>query len=160
MNDYSVYVGGMLMHKIFGTKMQTNYIDREGAYLVAVRDNRIAMIKTAKGYFLPGGGKEKDETDEECIIRECLEETGCTAEIIYYLCTAEAYMEHPDLGLFHPIQNYYFGNLSEQAQDKMETDHMLLWLEYEEIKGKMFVEMQEWALGIFLQQNHISCIDR
>lgn len=160
MNDYTIYVGEKFMHKIFGTKIQAHYIEREGAYLIAVRDNRIAIIKTAKGYFLPGGGKEKNETDEECIIRECLEETGCTAEVINYLCKADAYMKHPDLGYFHPIQKYYFGNLLEQHQDKMETDHIFLWLEYEEIKGKMFAEMQEWALEMFLQQYHIFCIDR
>ena len=28
----------------------------------------------------------------------------------------------------------------------METDHKLVWLSYEELKGNMFLEMQNWAL--------------
>lgn len=28
----------------------------------------------------------------------------------------------------------------------MEKDHFLLWGEYDEIEGKMFAEMQNWAL--------------
>ncbi len=28
----------------------------------------------------------------------------------------------------------------------MEKEHVFVWPEYEEIKGQMFVEMQNWAL--------------
>ena len=28
----------------------------------------------------------------------------------------------------------------------MELDHMFRWVEYETIKGKMYLEMQNWAI--------------
>lgn len=134
------------MHKVFGDKKRTDYVDRKGAYLIAVKDGKIAVIKTAKGYFLLGGGSDCGETDEETIIRECLEETGCGAVIDRLVCSAETYTEHPDLGCFHPIQSYYSGTLLPQNQKPSETDHQLVWTEYDELQGNLFAEMQNWAL--------------
>ena len=53
------------MHKIFGEKENIEYYTRKGAYLIAVNDGKIAVVKTEKGLFLPGGGTEENETDEE-----------------------------------------------------------------------------------------------
>ena len=134
------------MHKVFGIKENAVYLDREGAYLIPVHNNEIAVIKTAKGFFLLGGGLDKNESHEECIKRECIEETGYTAVIKEKICSAETYTTHPELGYFHPVQSYYVGELKEKVSEPIETDHILMWLRYEEIKGKMFAEMQNWAL--------------
>lgn len=133
-------------HKIFGTKEVTQYIDRAGAYLIPVNNGKIGVIKTDKGYFLLGGGLNKNETDEECIKRECLEETGYTVVIKEKICSAETFAIHPKLGYFHPIQSYYIGELKEKVSEPTESDHLLMWFDYENIKGKMFAEMQNWAL--------------
>ena len=37
------------MHKVFGEKAPVPYYDRKGAYLIPVKDNKIAVIKTPKG---------------------------------------------------------------------------------------------------------------
>lgn len=66
------------MHKVFGTKENINYIDRVGVYLVPMKEGKIGVVKTSKGYFLLGGGLGDDESYEECIKRECLEEVGYT----------------------------------------------------------------------------------
>ncbi len=55
-------------------------------------------------------------------------------------------MKHPTIRYFHPVQTYYFGELLEKVSDYTETDHIFYWIEYEQLKGKMFVEMQNWAL--------------
>ena len=55
------------MHKVFGTKENVEYTDREGAYLILVRDNQVGVVKTPKGFFLLGGGVENDESHIECI---------------------------------------------------------------------------------------------
>ena len=92
------------MHKIFGTKEDASYLDREGAYIVPIKDDKIGVIKTPKGYFLLGGGIDKGESHKDAIKRECLEETGYTVNIKQKLCSAEAYTKHPKIGYFHPIQ--------------------------------------------------------
>lgn len=134
------------MHKVFGVKENAEYIDREGAYLVPVNSKKVGVIKTPKGYFLLGGGLDENENHEDCIKRECLEETGYTAVIKRKICLAETYTVHPKFGYFHPVQSYYIGELKEKVSEPTEADHTLLWFEYDEIKGKMFLEMQNWAL--------------
>ncbi|MGN0447609.1 MAG: hypothetical protein ACI4GC_03570, partial [Acutalibacteraceae bacterium] len=71
---------------------------------------------------------------------------GYTAVIKEKICSAETYTTHPKLGYFHPIQSYYIGELKEKVTKPIETNHALMWFEYEKIKGKMFAEMQNWAL--------------
>ena len=140
------YKGVMNIHKIFGTKEDASYLDREGAYIIPIKDDKIGVIKTPKGYFLLGGGIDKGESHEDAIRRECLEEAGCTVNINQKLCSAETYTKHPNIGYFHPIQTYYIGELLEKVQEPIESDHEFMWVEYEQLKGKMFAEMQNWAI--------------
>ncbi len=134
------------MHKIFGIKENTTYLDREGAYIIPIKDNKIGIVQTPKGYFLLGGGLEIEENHEECIERECLEEAGFTVTITKKFCSAEAYIKHQTIGYFHPIQTYYIGELLDKIQEPQEADHKFLWIEYEKTKGQMFSEMQNWAI--------------
>lgn len=134
------------MHKIFGDKQNVKYSDREGAYLIPRRNNKIGVIRTPKGYFFLGGGLEKGESHLTCIERECLEEAGYVPCVKEKLCSAETYVKHPTIGYFHPIQTYYYGELLDKVASPTETDHVLCWIEYEELKGNMFLEMQNWAL--------------
>lgn len=136
------------MHRVFGIKEDEPYVDRKGAYLIAIQGNKVAVVRTEKGYFLLGGRIEQGECDEDCIIRECLEETGYSVTINEFLCSAETYTKHPNIGFFHPIQNYYYGEIMEQIQNPKETDHFFEWVDYNVVKDNMFVEMQNWALKI------------
>ena len=134
------------MHRIFGIKEKVEYLDREGVYFIPCRNNQVGVVQTPKGYFFLGGGMEYGESQLECLERECIEEVGCTPCVEGKLCSAESYMKHPTIGYFHPIQTYYFGTLLDRIFAPMETDHIFCWIEYDQLKGKMFVEMQNWAL--------------
>ncbi len=134
------------MHKIFGINEGGEYVHRKGAYLIPVKDDRIGIVRTPKGYFLLGGGIDNGETDTLCIMRECMEEIGYSVLIKKKICSAESYVKHPVIGYFHPIQTYYLGELVEQKQAPMESDHKLIWMDYDSIRGRMFLEMQNWAL--------------
>ena len=139
------------MHRIFGIKENVEYRDREGAYLIPYCNTQIGVIKTPKGYFFLGGGLENGESHLVCIERECIEEAGCSPCIKGKLCSAEAYTKHPMIGYFHPIQTYYFGTLLDRKFSPIEVDHALCWIEYDQLKGNMFVEMQNWALEQFFE---------
>lgn len=134
------------MHRVFGMKEKAEYLDREGAYLIPCRNHQVGVVQTPKGYFFLGGGLESGENHLDCIKRECLEEVGYLPYIEGRLCSAEAYIKHPTIGYFHPIQTYYWGELLDKEAIATETDHNLCWIEYDQLKGKMFVEMQNWAL--------------
>ena len=134
------------MHKIFGTDEGVEYVHRKGAYLIPIKDERIGVIQTPKGFFLLGGGIENEETDVLCIARECMEETGYSVLIHKKVCSAETYEKHSVIGYFHPIQTYYLGELIEQKQTPVESDHKLVWMNYSDLKGNMCIEMQNWDL--------------
>jgi 8-oxo-dGTP diphosphatase len=134
------------MHKIFGIQEDEVYLDRKGAYIIPIKGEEVGVVETPKGFFLLGGGHDIDETDTECIIRECMEEVGYQVQIKERVCSAETYCKHPTIGFFHPIQVYYAGALVEQIKEPIESDHVLSWVKYENIRGKMFMEMQDWAL--------------
>ncbi len=138
--------------KTFGKKEDgLKYLDREGAYLLAVKDGIIALIRTPKGFFLPGGGLEKGENDEACIIRECLEETGFRVTVSEYICSAEMYSVHPTIGYFHPIQHYYSGFFEEKVGAPCETDHELVWIPLKNASEKMLVPIQRYAVERYLK---------
>ena len=134
------------MHKVFGKKEHVEYIDREGAYVILIQDNKVGIIQTPKGFFLPGGGLENEESHMACIERECIEEIGCVVSVKDKVCSAETYCTHEVIGHFHPIQTFYIGEMISKVIEPIEKDHELLWVEYDKVKGKMFVEMQNWAL--------------
>ena len=92
------------------------------------------------------GTKENGENHLNCLERECIEEVGYSICVEGKLCSAEAYIEHQTMGYFHPIQTYYVGRLLDKEYESKEDDHVLCWIEYDQLKGKMFVEMQNWAL--------------
>lgn len=141
------------MHKVFGEKAPVPYYDRKGAYLIPVKDNKIAVIKTPKGLFFLGGGIENGETDEACIRCECLEESGVEVTIGEKIGSAETFTNHPRLGPFHPIQTYYAGEILKQVQAPLEKDHTLLFGSFQELDGKLFAEMQNWALQEFWKKH-------
>lgn len=134
------------MHKVFVQKENETYFDREGAYIVPLRGDEIGVVETPKGFFFLGGGIDAGETDIECITRECLEEAGYQVVIEKKICSAETYSEHPTIGFFHPIQSYYLGELNLKIKEPIEEEHLFKWIKYENLKGKMFLEMQNWAL--------------
>ena len=68
------------------------------------------------------------------------------------VCSAEMYGKHPTIGYFHPIQTYYYGELLERVSIPTEKDHLIYWVDYEQLKGKIFVEMQNWALEQSIKQ--------
>ena len=93
-----------------------------------------------------GGGIDADETDFQCIKRECMEEVGYEVEIKGKIGSAETYTLHPTIGYFHPIQTYYAGELQDKIKEPVEPDHVLKFVRYDDLRDKMYFEMQLWAI--------------
>ncbi|MGE7093327.1 NUDIX domain-containing protein [Lysinibacillus sp. NPDC048646] len=73
----------------FGEKEEgQDYIWRPAVYGVMFdsQKEKIAVIQTGDGqYFLPGGGIETNESHQDCLKREALEEMGMAIEIGRFL---------------------------------------------------------------------------
>ena len=84
----------MISKLTFGSKNPTvHYVLQPSCYAVIFHSSSlmIAVIQKGDRYFLPGGGMEGNETKEECLHRELLEELGWTIEINQYIGNATRY---------------------------------------------------------------------
>lgn len=138
--------------KTFGTPIKgADYYHRIGAYLVVIHDNMLATIKIAKGHLLPGGGVEGNESHEECILREALEEIGYDVRVDELIASADAWDTHPKAPYFHPIQYYYSGELLDPLFEDGGTDGTRLeWIPISKIDELLFVPMQRFAVRQYL----------
>ena len=133
----------------YGTPEEgVEYRHRKGAYLVAFDRGMLCAVRTKSGeLLLPGGGLEEGENHEECLLRECLEETGCDAQVGDYLCSADIYYRHPTIGPFHQIQFYYHGSLLEQlapVSEEEESEGIFL-LPLSEL-DRLYLPIQRYAV--------------
>ncbi|MCO7124531.1 NUDIX domain-containing protein [Sporolactobacillus shoreicorticis] len=122
---------------------------RKGAYAVIFKGNHAALIR-ANGdqYFLPGRGIECGETNEQCLKRELLEETGCTIDEIRYLGYAQRYFLST-LPVARPMVGdgyFYTARLGEQVQQPTEHDNFLEWIDVLACDQLLFHEHQAWAV--------------
>lgn len=137
------------MIKIFGKKLENiNYQSRQGVYAIIVNStkDKILTVQTSRGdYFLPGGGIENNETYQECLEREILEETGYTALIGNFIGNAKSYFLSKE-----PLLNngyFYLAELLEKSQESIEDDHFVQWIELDKVQELLFHEHHRWAVS-------------
>jgi 8-oxo-dGTP diphosphatase len=142
---------------VFGEKLEgIEYIDRAAVYGIAFDNKgRVAAVKTPVSYFLPGGGIEKEETHEECIKREFMEETGYSIEVDKYIGKASLYHISKKGYYMHGIGYFYTVNLKCGTDGKKEEDHELLWLEPSDCISKLFLRHQAWAVSKTLDLKYL-----
>lgn len=49
-------------HKILGTRLAVSYVDRNGAYLIPIRDGKIGVVETTKVFFSAVGSRRAKRT--------------------------------------------------------------------------------------------------
>jgi 8-oxo-dGTP diphosphatase len=124
------------------------YRPRPAAYAVVTGAQRqVAVVRTPKGHFLPGGGIETGETAEEALVREVREECGRNIKILGKIGEANEHVFAEGEGYFAVHGVFFrvkFGDRSDQAA---EADHELVWFSADQAKNRLVRESHVWAVA-------------
>ena len=135
---------------LFGEKKSNQkYITRVGIYAIIfdTEKEKIAIVKTSSGYFLPGGGLNEKEDHRTCLQREALEEMGWEIEISYYLGNGGSYYFSETKNNYYFSDGYfYYARKIEVISEPLETGHDVLWLTPENAIEKLYHKNQRWAV--------------
>lgn len=135
--------------RIFGEILDgVHYKERKGAYGIAINElNQVAVIQMPHGDFLPGGGIELNETEDECLRRELIEETGYSININSFICNGIQYGYGPKSEIFLKlVGSFYTIQLGHDTGLKSEMDHKLVWKDRKQLKKSIHIEYQYWAI--------------
>lgn len=122
---------------------------RIAARALILENNKILFSKCKDNngvfYTLPGGGIEANELATKAVIRECLEETGYSVEVLDLVLVKEFMKKMPHVEIFkdglHQIELVFLCKLdtSKQKQEATQTDSYQIgmeWLSEAEIKNE------------------------
>ncbi|WP_296817839.1 NUDIX domain-containing protein [Brevundimonas sp.] len=127
------------------------YRDRPCAFGIVVRDNRIACVRVERGprsyHDLPGGAIDGEETEEQALAREFIEETGLTVRGVTRLGEAAQRYRKSDGEPVRNLAGFWTADLvSENPSAKVEDDHTLEWLEPLHAIASLRHEAHAWAV--------------
>lgn len=122
--------------------------DRPGGYAIARRDDgSIALVETASGVYLPGGGQEGDETPEEATLREVHEECGLVVELTGLVGRADQYVHADHVGVHLRKRCTFFTARILRDDGHRERGHTLLFASPERAVELLVHASQRWAVG-------------
>jgi len=127
---------------------RVDYLVRKGAYVVIVDGDSVAAIQGPGGYyFLPGGGIEENESDEETLIRELKEECDASVEILGLMGQATDF-------LFAAGEDRYFEKRGSFYLARFLTlpDKNLVWIPIPDASKLFRQEGHVWAIKQALEK--------
>jgi 8-oxo-dGTP diphosphatase len=110
---------------------------------------RIAVIRTPKGHFLPGGGIEKGEDAGAALSRECLEECGLSVSMKSHIGDAVQFLDVLGEGHFRLFGRFFHCEFAKGPTPPTEADHQLLWLPQDDAARMMRRPFEAWAIRAF-----------
>ncbi len=141
----------------FGTaEPGLDYRRRATAFGLVLCDGKLACVRVDRGeagYFdLPGGAVDGDETEQQAVVREFLEETGMTVRPLARIAAADQYFRKSD---GEPINNmggfWTAEQLSLDPAAKVEADHELVWLDPHAALARLRHDAHAWAVAAWLR---------
>jgi 8-oxo-dGTP diphosphatase len=136
---------------VFGIRLPgCRYVVRPSAYAI-VRDaqGRIAVVRSPRGWFLPGGGIEAGESAEQAAVRETREESGLLIGPRAVLGTATEIVHSPAGNAGIDKASVFIDAAIAGTTPKAEADHELFWLPPAQAVERLSHKSHRWAVEQF-----------
>jgi 8-oxo-dGTP diphosphatase len=133
---------------VFGHRVEgCLYIVRPSAYsLVQNVGGEVAVVRTPRGIFLPGGGIEVGESPEQAIEREAVEECGLILLAARLIGTAVEIVHSVAENACFEKRSTFFEARLHGLTPAQELDHELVWLQPDEAIEWLSYESHRWAV--------------
>ncbi len=142
----------------FGTaEPGLDYRLRLTAFGLVLQDGRLACVRIDRGegsYFdLPGGAVDGDETEEQAVVREFLEETGMTVRPRARIAEAAQYFRKSDGAPINNSGGFWMAEqLTLDPSARIESDHELVWLDPHSALNALRHDAHAWAVAALLRR--------
>lgn len=133
---------------VFGTRLPgCQYSVRPSAYAVLRDENgRIAVVRAARGWFLPGGGIDVDEAAEQAVGREAMEECGLVIQPRGIIGNATEIVHSPAGNAGVDKVSVFFDAMITGVAVATEPGHELVWLHPAEAVARLSHKSHRWAV--------------
>lgn len=131
---------------------------RPTAFGLVFQDGRLACVRVDRGagsYFdLPGGAVDGDETEEQALVREFVEETGMTVRPLVRIAEAAQYFRKSDGEPLNNTGGFWIAEqLSLDPSARVEADHELVWLNPHTALNQLRHDAHAWAVAAWLRRH-------
>ena len=132
---------------IFGSsQLGVQYTDRRAAYVVIIRDGKVAMVRPKEKCFLPGGGSLPGEAPEDTVVREVREELARGIGLIRRIGEAVQYFYSSTDDRHYRMRAVFFAGEFTDDLCVGNREHELEWLPVTEAEDVCFHACHAWAV--------------
>ena len=132
-----------------------DYLFRPATFGLVFHDEKIACVRVTRDtpyYDLPGGAVDGDETEQQALIREYLEETGMSIRPIERIAEAGQYFRKSDGQPVNNVGGFWIAAmLALEPARKVEDDHELVWLHPRTALAELRHDAHAWAVARWLR---------
>ena len=108
----------------------------------------IAVVRTPKGVFLPGGGVDDEEPLTDAVHREVREECGLAIRLGDWRTRAIEFVHSPAEGkTFEKRSTFFDATVTATSTGAVEPDHELQWLTVENAAATLTPPSHRWAIA-------------
>lgn len=136
------------MVTVFGRRPAVAPRVRPSAYgIIADERGELAIVRSAEGTFLPGGGIETGETPQQAIVREALEECGFVVRLGAWTLRAVQFSYSVAESTYLEKRSTFIDCAVEAAGAASEAGHELIWADFETATRLLSHRSHVWAVA-------------
>lgn len=147
------YKRGIHMEKIvIGNKTNEKFGFRETCFGIVIKNDKALLVKKDNQFSLVGGGIEKNESHEECLKREFLEETGYLIKRYEELVSIDCFWLAGNKWPLESLANIYIVQVDEETKiEPLENEHTIEFVNINEAENLLPLPYHKFAIYYYLK---------